>query len=162
MGRLIAVYPGTFDPVTNGHLDLMQRALRLFDRVVVALFDNFSKTPLFPIEQRKEFIRIATAHMPGIEVDSFQSLLVHYVKQKGASVIIRGLRATFDFDYEYQMTQMNRRLDDSIETIVLMPSEKYFYVSSTLIKEVARLGGDISGLVPEVVEKALKEKLGHR
>ncbi|RMF85380.1 MAG: pantetheine-phosphate adenylyltransferase [Nitrospinota bacterium] len=158
----IAVYPGTFDPVTNGHIDLMRRALRLFDRLIVALFDNFAKEPMFPIEQRKEFIRIATADMPGIEVDSFNTLLVDYVRQKGAHIIIRGLRATYDFDYEYQMTLMNRRLDSSIETVILMPTEEYFYVSSTLIKEVAALGGEVKGLVPEVVERALMEKLGRR
>jgi pantetheine-phosphate adenylyltransferase len=162
MGQ-VAVYPGTFDPVTNGHIDLMQRSLRLFDKVYVGVFDNVSKAVLFSNAERIDMIRKATSHLRGLEVESFHSLLVDYAKARGACAIIRGLRAVSDFDYEFQMTLMNRKLDPVTETVFMTPSEKYVYVSSRLIKEVVGLGGKVTGLVPDFVEQALLERIGtHR
>jgi len=158
----VAVYPGTFDPVTNGHIDVMERSLRLFDRVYVGVFDNVSKSVLFSNQERIDMIRQVTAHLPGLEVEAFHSLLVDYAKARGACAIIRGLRAVSDFDYEFQMTQMNRKLDSVTETVFMMPSEEYVYVSSRLIKEVVGLGGRVTGLVPDVVEATLMQRLGKR
>jgi pantetheine-phosphate adenylyltransferase len=158
----VAVYPGTFDPVTNGHIDVMARSLRLFDRVFVGVFDNVSKSVLFSNQERIDMIRQCTAHLPGLEVETFHSLLVDYAKARGACAIIRGLRAVSDFDYEFQMTQMNRKLDAVTETVFMMPSEEYVYVSSRLIKEVVGLGGRVTGLVPDVVEATLMQRLGKR
>jgi pantetheine-phosphate adenylyltransferase len=158
----VAVYPGTFDPVTNGHIDIMQRSLRLFDRVYVGVFDNISKSVLFSNQERIDMIRNATAHLTGIEVEAFHSLLVDYAKVRDACAIIRGLRAVSDFDYEFQMTLMNRKLDSLTETVFMMPSEEYVYVSSRLIKEVVGLGGRVTGLVPAFVEEALMWRLGKR
>ena len=158
----VAVYPGTFDPVTNGHIDVMERSLRLFDRVYVGVFDNVSKSVLFSNQERIDMIRQTTAHLPGLEVETFHSLLVDYAKARGACAIIRGLRAVSDFDYEFQMTQMNRKLDSVTETVFMMPSEEYVYVSSRLIKEVVGLGGRVTGLVPDVVEATLMQRLGKR
>ena len=157
-----AVYPGTFDPVTNGHIDLMERSLRLFDRLYVGVFDNLSKSVLFSNQERIDMIRQATAHLPGLEVEAFHSLLVDYATSRGACAIIRGLRAVSDFDYEFQMTLMNRKLDSVTETVFMMPSEEYVYVSSRLIKEVVGLGGRVTGLVPDFVEAALVQRLGKR
>lgn len=153
-----AVYPGTFDPFTNGHLDIVERALRLFPEVIVAVAANPEKAPLFSLEERKVIIRDATAGMKGVEVDAFDGLLVDYVRSKGARVVIRGIRAVSDFDYEFQMALMNRRLYEGIETVFLMPHEAYSYLSSRLVKEIALLGGDISGLVPPLAERLLKER----
>jgi len=161
MGR-VAVYPGTFDPVTHGHIDIMERSLRLFDRLYVGVFDNLSKSVLFSNQERIEMIRKATSHLPGLEVEAFNSLLVDYAKARGACAIIRGLRAVSDFDYEFQMTLMNRKLDSIVETVFMMPSEEYVYVSSRLIKEVVSLGGRVTGLVPDFVEEALIQRLGQR
>ena len=158
----VAVYPGTFDPVTNGHIDLMARSLRLFDRVHVGVFDNVSKSVLFSNQERIDMICQATAHLPGLEVETFHSLLVDYAKARGACAIIRGLRAVSDFDYEFQMTLMNRKMDSVTETVFMMPSEEYVYVSSRLIKEVVSLGGGVTGLVPDFVEAALIQRLGKR
>ena len=158
----VAVYPGTFDPVTNGHIDVMERSLRLFDRVYVGVFDNVSKAVLFSNQERIDMIRQTTAHLPGLEVETFHSLLVDYAKARGACAIIRGLRAVSDFDYEFQMTLMNRKLDSVTETVFMMPSEEYVYVSSRLIKEVVGLGGRVTGLVPDVVEATLMQRLGKR
>ena len=159
MGR-VAVYPGTFDPVTNGHIDLMQRSLRLFDKVYVGVFDNVSKSVLFSNAERIAMIRRATSHLRGLEVEAFHSLLVDYAKERGACAIIRGLRAVSDFDYEFQMTLMNRKLDSITETVFMTPSEEYVYVSSRLIKEVVGLGGKVTGLVPDFVEEALMARIG--
>jgi pantetheine-phosphate adenylyltransferase len=156
----VAVYPGTFDPVTNGHIDVMERSLRLFDQVYVGVFDNVSKAVLFSNQERIDMIRKATARLAGLEVEAFHSLLVDYAKARGACAIIRGLRAVSDFDYEFQMTLMNRKLDSRIETVFMMPSEEYVYVSSRLIKEVVGLGGRVTGLVPDFVEAALMQRLG--
>jgi pantetheine-phosphate adenylyltransferase len=156
----VAVYPGTFDPVTNGHIDLMERSLRLFDKVYVGVFDNLSKSVLFSNAERIEMIRKATAHLRGIEVEAFRSLLVDYAKARGACAIIRGLRAISDFDYEFQMTLMNRKLDPVTETVFMTPSQPYVHVSSRLIKEVVSLGGQVTGLVPDFVEETLMQRLG--
>ncbi len=152
-----AIYPGTFDPPTNGHIDIIARACRLFQNVIVAVSPNRRKTPLFSLDERLSMIRDATREMPNLKVESFDGLLVAYVRQMRAIAIIRGIRAVSDFEYEFQMALMNRKLDLSVETIFLMPSQEYCYLSSSLIKEVAALGGDVSDLVP----KAVLEKLEH-
>ncbi|MDH4100210.1 MAG: pantetheine-phosphate adenylyltransferase [Nitrospirota bacterium] len=157
--RKLAVYPGTFDPVTNGHIDLVKRSLCIFDSLIVAVAVNPKKTPLFSVEERVDLIRRATEHLGNIEVDAFDGLLVDYARQKDSVAIIRGLRAVSDFEYELQMALMNRRLDSSVETVFLMPSEEYVYLTSTAVKEVASFGGRVEGLVPECVEEALKKRL---
>ena len=156
----VALYPGTFDPLTNGHLDLIKRSVRMFDKVVVAIFENPAKGPLFSVEERRRLIEESTRGLSNIEIDTFSNtLLVFYAKQRQAHVIILGLRAIADFEYEFQMTLMNRRLDEDIETVFLMPREEYTYVASRLIKEVAAYGGNVEELVPPPVALALKEKL---
>jgi pantetheine-phosphate adenylyltransferase len=157
-----AVYPGSFDPITNGHLDVIQRAARLFDRVIVAVAINESKTPLFTMKQRKGLTALAVEHLKNVEVDTFTGLLVDYVTRKGGEAVIRGLRAVSDFEFEFQLALMNRKLNERVETIFMMPKETYTFISSRMIKEVARLGGDISSFVPPHVEKALREKVGGR
>jgi pantetheine-phosphate adenylyltransferase len=155
----VALYPGTFDPLTNGHLDLIKRSVRMFDKVVVAIFESPMKGPLFSVEERRRLIEASTQGLSNIEIDTFSNtLLVFYAKQRQAHVIIRGLRAIADFEYEFQMTLMNRRLDEDIETVFLMPREEYTYVASRLIKEVAAYGGNVEELVPPPVALALKEK----
>ena len=155
----VALYPGTFDPLTNGHLDLIKRSVRMFDKVVVAIFESPMKGPLFSVEERRRLIEESTQGLSNIEIDTFSNtLLVFYAKQRQAHVIIRGLRAIADFEYEFQMTLMNRRLDEDIETVFLMPREEYTYVASRLIKEVAAYGGNVEELVPPPVALALKEK----
>jgi len=156
----VALYPGTFDPLTNGHLDLIKRSVRMFDKVVVAIFENPMKGPLFSVEERRRLIEESTRGLSNIEIDTFSNtLLVFYARQRQADVIVRGLRAIADFEYEFQMTLMNRRLDEGIETVFLMPREEYTYVASRLIKEVATYGGNVEELVPPPVALALKEKL---
>lgn len=155
----LAIYPGSFDPVTNGHLDIVRRALGLFDRVIVAVLDNQSKSALFSARERVELIRQSLSKERAVEVDSFRGLLVDYCRRKGASVIIRGLRAVADFEYEFQFSHMNRRLHPQLDAVFLMTSEEHFYVSSRLVKEVASFGGDVSGFVPPVVQAALRRKL---
>ncbi len=155
----VALYPGTFDPLTNGHLDLIMRSVRMFDKVIVAIFENTIKGPLFTVEERRRLIEESTKGLGNIEIATFSNtLLVFYAKQRQAHVIIRGLRAIADFEYEFQMTLMNRRLDEDIETVFLMPREEYTYVASRLIKEVAAYGGNVEELVPPPVALALKEK----
>jgi pantetheine-phosphate adenylyltransferase len=159
----VALYPGTFDPLTNGHLDLIKRSVRMFDKVVVAIFESPMKGPLFSVEERRRLIEESTRGLSNIEIDTFSNtLLVFYAKQRQAHVIIRGLRAIADFEYEFQMTLMNRRLDEDIETVFLMPREEYTYVASRLIKEVAAYGGNVEELVPPPVALALKEKFRRR
>lgn len=153
-----ALYPGTFDPVTNGHLDLVRRALRLFDRVVVAVGTGLGKAPMFTVEERVSFIERAVDGLGGVAVSRFDGLLVDAVRDAGAVAIIRGLREVSDFEYEFQMALMNRRLAAEIETVFLMPSESYTYLDSTIVKEVALLGGDVSGLVPDIVDGALRNR----
>jgi pantetheine-phosphate adenylyltransferase len=154
----LAIYPGTFDPITNGHADIMRRSLKIFDRVVVALAENVRKEPLFSISERRAMISDALGGDPRIEIDAFQGLLVDYVKRRQAGVVIRGLRALADFEYEFQLAHMNRHLAPEVETVFLMTSEESFYVSSSLVKEVALMGGDVSRMVPSAVRKALDGK----
>ena len=156
-GRL-AVYPGSFDPLTNGHVDIIKRGGRLFDRIMVAILLNLEKAPLFTVEERVAAVREVFKDRPNVEVDTFGGLLVDYAKQREASAIVRGLRAISDFEYELQMALMNRRLNSEIETVFMMPAEPYTYVSSRLVKEVFALGGSIEGLVPDVVETQLQAK----
>jgi pantetheine-phosphate adenylyltransferase len=154
----IAVCPGSFDPLTNGHVDIIERGLAIFDRVIVAVAINAEKTPLFSVDERVGMIREMFRERPNVQVDTFDGLLVEYARRKGASAIIRGLRAVSDFEYEFQMALMNRRLDHEIETVFLMPAEQYTYTSSRLIKEVFRLGGEVGGLVPPMIEERLRQK----
>jgi pantetheine-phosphate adenylyltransferase len=158
--KVLAVYPGSFDPVTNGHLDIIRRGSRLFDRILVAILRNPEKEPLFSLEERKKILLRATSEMSNVTVDSFDGLLVNYARRRGAQVIVRGLRALSDFEYEFQMALMNRRLDAGIETVFMMPSETYSYLSSRLVKEVVRLGGSVAGLVPAEVERRLGRRVG--
>jgi pantetheine-phosphate adenylyltransferase len=156
----LAVFPGSFDPITNGHLDIVDRGLRVFDRVRMAILVNVDKEPLFTPDERVAIIREAYRGNPRVEVDTFSGLLVDYAERVGASVIIRGIRAISDFEYEFQMALMNRRLNPQIETVFMMPAESYSYVSSRLVKEVFRLGGRVSDVVPPVVERRLSDKYG--
>jgi pantetheine-phosphate adenylyltransferase len=153
-----AVYPGSFDPITNGHLDVIQRAARLFDRVIVAIAINESKEPLFTMAQRKELTELSVRHLKNVSVDTFTGLLVDYVSKTGGEAVIRGLRAVSDFEFEFQLALMNRKLNEKVETIFMMPKETYTFISSRMIKEVARLGGDVSSFVPAHVEAALREQ----
>ena len=156
--QVTAVYPGTFDPITNGHLDIIGRGVHLFDRVVVALLQNADKEPFLPLDERLAVVRSVVARFPNVEVDAFDGLLIDYARSRGARAIVRGLRALSDFEYEFQMALMNRRLGPDVETVFMMPSEAYSYVSSRLVKEVARLGGDVSGLVPPEVAERLRAR----
>jgi len=156
------VYPGSFDPITYGHIDLIKRALKIFSKVVVAVADNGSKDSLFTIEERVSLIRKATTGLKGVEVDSFSGLSVDYVRQKSSFVIVRGIRMISDFEYEFQMALTNRRLCKNVETLFLMPNEAYSYLSSKLIKETAALGANISCFVPKFVEKAVKKKISEK
>ncbi len=158
----IAVYPGTFDPITNGHLSIVNRALKIFDKLVLAILNNPQKTPLFSLDERKMMISEALKEKADhIEIDSFEGLLVDYVVKKKSNVIVRGLRALSDFEYEFQMALMNRKLNRDVQSVFLMTDYKWFYISSTIIKEAASFGGDISGLVPEIACRKLKEKFGY-
>ena len=154
----VAVFPGSFDPMTNGHVDIIERGCAIFDRVIVAVLINADKTPLFSVDERVSIIREVCASRPSVEVDTFDGLLVDYARRQGATALIRGLRAVSDFEYEFQMALMNRRLNHDLETVFLMPAEQYTYTSSRLIKEVFRLGGAVSGLVPPLVEQRLRQK----
>jgi pantetheine-phosphate adenylyltransferase len=154
----LAVYPGSFDPLTNGHVDIISRGARLFDRIVVAILVNAEKSPLFSMEERVEIARAVFRSQPNVEVDTFDGLLVDYVERRQAQVIVRGLRAVSDFEFEFQMALMNQRLSPKIETVFMMPAEQYTYISSRLIKEVFALGGRVHGLVPELVEERLRGK----
>ncbi len=157
----IAIYPGSFDPVTNGHIDLIDRASKIFDSVIVAVpvSSNYHKTPIFTTSERVKMLKEATSHIKGVTVESFDGLVIEYARQKKVNVLIRGLRMISDFEYEFQMALTNRRLAPDVETIFLMPSENYAFLSSTLLKEAASLGADISQFVPRFVEGPLKERL---
>ena len=156
---ITAIYPGTFDPPTNGHLDVISRGAKIVDHLVVAILRNASKgQPLFTVNEREEMLREATASLKNVTVETFDGLLVDFARAKGAKAVIRGIRAVSDYEYEFQMAMMNRKLDSQLETLFMMPAEKYTYVSSRLIKGVFQLGGDISSLVPPVVVERLKKK----
>jgi pantetheine-phosphate adenylyltransferase len=157
--NLTAVYPGTFDPITNGHTDLIQRAARLFDRVIVAVAAKPGKTPAFTAEERVAMAGTALADLPTVEVCSFDGLLVEFVQSRGARVILRGLRAVSDFEYEFQLASMNRQLAPTVETLFLTPAEQYAYISSSLVREIAALGGDVSGFVHAKVEAELSNRM---
>lgn len=158
----LAVYPGSFDPLTNGHVDIITRGARLFDRIIVAILVNAEKSPLFEMEERVAIARAVFKDQPNVEIDTFDGLLVDYVERRGAQVIVRGLRAVSDFEFEFQMALMNHRLNGQIDTIFMMPAEQYTYISSRMIKEVFSLGGRVHGLVPDTVEDRLREKFASR
>jgi pantetheine-phosphate adenylyltransferase len=153
------IYPGSFDPLTNGHLDVIQRATKLFDRVIVAVARNESKQPLFSKEEREAMVAEAVKHLPAVEADSFDGLLMDYVERRGAQAVIRGLRAVSDFEFEFQLALMNRNLNERIETIFMMPKDTYTFLSSRIVKEIAQLGGDVSAFVPAHVRGALVKRL---
>jgi len=157
MSRL-AICPGSFDPLTNGHLDIIQRGANIFDRVIVAVFNNQSKSPLFDVDERLYLIEESVKNLPNVSVDTSQGLLIDYARAKNAQVILRGLRAVSDFEYEMQITSMNRKLDKNIETFFMMTNNQYSFLSSSVVKEVAKYKADVSDLVPKVVEKALIKK----
>jgi len=154
----VGIYPGSFDPITYGHLDIIQRSAKLFDRLIVAVLSNPQKKPLFTVDERIEMICQSVNNAPNIEIDSFSGLLIDFARLKQARVIIKGLRAVSDFEYELQMALMNKKLDDHIETVFIMTSSKYSYLSSSIVKEVSRFGGCVASLVPPLVEKKLKQK----
>ena len=159
MKKVTAIYPGSFDPPTNGHLDLVERGSKIFDELIVAVLRNSEKTPLFSIGERRGMLEELTSDFKNVSVDVFDGLTVHYASRVKASAVLRGIRALSDYEYELQMALMNRKLRPELETVFMMPAEKYSYLSSRLVREVARLGGDISKLVPEIVEQRLREKL---
>jgi pantetheine-phosphate adenylyltransferase len=155
-----AIYPGSFDPLTNGHIDVIQRAAKLFDRVVVAIAKNESKQPLFTLAERRRLVSQAIAHLPNVEADIFTGLLVEYVEKRSGDAIVRGLRAVSDFEFEFQLALMNRKLNERVETIFMMPKDTYTFLSSRIVKEIARLGGDVTPFVPAQVKVALSAKFG--
>jgi pantetheine-phosphate adenylyltransferase len=157
--QLIAIYPGSFDPVTYGHLDLIERGAQIFDRLIVAVLKNLDKEPLFAVTERMEMLGEVTRAWPNVEIDVFHGLLVEYARQKEAQVLLRGIRAVADYEYELQMALMNRKLEPRIETVFMMPAETYSYLSSRLVREIARLGGPVKDLVPPVVEDRLRAKV---
>jgi pantetheine-phosphate adenylyltransferase len=157
-----AIYPGSFDPLTNGHLDMVQRAAKLFDRVVVAVAKNEGKQPFFTLNERLALVKQAVKHLPNVEADTFDGLLVEYVVSRRAQAIVRGLRAVSDFEFEFQLALMNRKLNENIETIFMMPKDTYTFLSSRIVKEIARLGGDVGAFVPAYVQTALIKKLKPR
>ena len=159
MRKRTAIYPGSFDPLTNGHLDVIERAVKLFDRVVVAVAKNESKQPLFSLEERLKLVQRSIGHLKTVEADSFDCLLVNYAERRGAQAIIRGLRAVSDFEFEFQLALMNRKLNENVETIFMMPKDTYTFLSSRMVKEIARLGGDVSDFVAPHVQAALLNKL---
>jgi pantetheine-phosphate adenylyltransferase len=158
----VALYPGSFDPITNGHLDLIERGARLFSRLIVAVLQNDAKEPLFTVEERLQMLREVIVHLPNVEVDSFDGLLVDFAAKRHAQVLLRGIRAISDYEYELQMALMNRRLRPEIETVFLMAGEEYSFISSRLVKQVIALGGNISGLVPQPVEVQLRKRVKER
>lgn len=160
MKRVIAIYPGTFDPPTNGHLDLILRGAKIFDELVVAILRNSEKAPLFSVDERLDMLRECTSQWENVRVESFDGLLVDYARQRGASAVLRGIRAVSDYEYELQMAWMNRKLDSTLETVFMMPAGAYSYLSSKLVREIASLGGALTGLVPAHIEAQLRARLG--
>jgi pantetheine-phosphate adenylyltransferase len=159
MKTSIAIYPGSFDPVTNGHLDLIQRGEKMFDILIVAVLRNAEKNPLFSVPERIEMLREVTKQWSGVEVDVFDGLLVDYARKRGAGVILRGIRAVSDYEYELQMALMNRKFEPRLETVFMLPGESYSYLSSKLVREIARLGGPLQDLVPPIVEQKIRDKI---
>lgn len=159
-GITVAVYPGSFDPVTNGHLDIIHRAAKVFDKLIVAVLNNSSKNPLFTVDERVELLRQVTSDLPNVEIDSFRDLLVNYLKQKNVRLVVRGLRAVSDFEYELQMASTNHKLSSEMETFFMTSKPKYSYLSSSIVKEIARFSGPVDDLVPDEVERALRLKYG--
>jgi len=159
VGHTIAIYPGSFDPVTNGHLDLIERGTKIFQRLIVAVLRNADKDPLFTVAERVEMLRQVTQPWANVEVDVFDGLLVDYARRRGAGVILRGIRAISDYEYELQMALMNRKLEPQLETVFMMPALKYSYLSARLVREIAQFGGPLDGLVPAVVEQKLRAKV---
>jgi pantetheine-phosphate adenylyltransferase len=159
MAGILAVYPGSFDPITHGHLDVIERGSQLFDRLIVAVLTNLEKHPLFTVAERVEMLQEVTREVPNVSVDTFSGLLVDYARQKGARTILRGIRAFTDYEYELQMALMNRKLEPSLETVFLVPAESYTYLSSRLVREIFQLGGSVKGLVPPLVEERLHHKI---
>jgi pantetheine-phosphate adenylyltransferase len=159
MKTSVAIYPGSFDPVTNGHLDLIERGEKMFDHLIVAVLNNVEKQPLFTIPERVDMLREVTKRWESVEVDVFQGLLVDYARKRGAAVILRGIRAISDYEYELQMALMNRKLEPRLETVYMLPGESYSYLSAKLVREIAQLGGPLTDLVPSIVEERLRSKL---
>jgi pantetheine-phosphate adenylyltransferase len=159
MKTSVAIYPGSFDPVTNGHLDLIMRGEKMFDHLIVAVLKNVEKEPLFTVPERVEMLREVTSQWPAVEVDVFQGLLVDYARKRGAAVILRGIRAISDYEYELQMALMNRKLEPRLETVFMLPGESYSYLSAKLVREIAQLGGPLTGLVPTTVEERIRAKM---
>jgi pantetheine-phosphate adenylyltransferase len=159
MKSLLAIYPGSFDPVTNGHLDLIERGAKIFDRLIVGVLQNLEKEPLFAVRERLEMLREVTRKWPNVEIDVFDGLLMDYARKRKAQVILRGIRAISDYEYELQMALMNRKLEPNIETVFMMPAETFSYLSSRLVREIARLGGSVRELVPPIVEERLRAKV---
>jgi pantetheine-phosphate adenylyltransferase len=160
---IVAIYPGSFDPVTNGHLDLIHRGSKLFDRLVVAIARNMDKgEPLFDMEERKDMLEAMTSDFDNVTVDIFDGLLVRYCIEKNANAVLRGIRAVSDYEFELQMALMNRKMEPRVETVFMMPAEKYSYLSSRIVREIAKLGGPLSGLVPELVEERVREKIAQK
>ena len=154
-----AIYPGSFDPLTNGHLDVIERAIKLFDQVIVAIANNDTKNPLFTLAERRELVNRSVSLLKNVETDTFDGLLVEYVERRSGQAILRGLRAVSDFEFEFQLALMNRKLNERVETIFMMPKDTYTFLSSRIVKEIARLGGDVSAFVPSHVREALTKKL---
>jgi pantetheine-phosphate adenylyltransferase len=159
MKTSIAIYPGSFDPVTNGHLDLIERGEKMFDKLIVAVLKNVDKEPLFSLDERIDMLRQVTKQWDSVEIDVFQGLLVEYARKRGAAVILRGIRAVSDYEYELQMALMNRKLEPRLETVFMLPGETYSYLSAKLVREIAHLGGPLTGLVPPIVEQRLRAKV---
>ena len=159
MKTSVAIYPGSFDPVTNGHLDLIERGQKMFDRLIVAVLKNTEKEPMFSVPERVEMLREVTRHWESVEIDVFEGLLVDYARKRGAAVILRGIRAVSDYEYELQMALMNRKLEPRLETVFMMPGETYSYLSAKVVREIAHFGGPLTGLVPPTVEQRLRAKV---
>lgn len=159
MKTSVAIYPGSFDPVTNGHLDLIERGQKMFDRLIVAVLKNTEKEPMFSVPERVEMLRDVTRHWESVEIDVFEGLLVDYARKRGAAVILRGIRAVSDYEYELQMALMNRKLEPRLETVFMMPGETYSYLSAKVVREIAHFGGPLAGLVPPTVEQRLRAKV---
>jgi pantetheine-phosphate adenylyltransferase len=160
---IVAIYPGSFDPVTNGHLDLIHRGSKLFDRLIVAIARNLDKAePLFDLEERKEMLEAMTAELDNVSVEIFEGLLVHYCIERNANAVLRGIRAVSDYEFELQMALMNRKMEPRVETVFMMPAEKYSYLSAGIVREIARLGGPLTGLVPEMVEQRVRHKIAQK